>query len=154
MERKALERAVQQGLREFDAELDILEQVVAGKLGLSRTDGRALEIIDRCEGVTPGQLAKDLGYTPSAMTVMINRMEAAGLVTRTLSEEDRRRLAVRTTDRGREMVRGFFVQFGARIQQVLGPMSDEQLAAVAAFLEACSRQAGDYRALLVARDRP
>lgn len=153
MERKRLEAAVQRELRQFDAELDVLEQVVANRLGLSRTDGRALEIIERCDGVTPGKLARDLGYTPSAVTAMINRLEAAGLVSRTLSVEDRRRLAVRPTERGRELVRGFFNQFGTQIKRVLDPLSDEQLAAVATFLECCSREAAGYRSALVSGDR-
>lgn len=151
MARRALHRAVQAELRKFDAELDILEQVVANQLRLSRTDGRALEIIERCDGVTPGQLAHDLGYTPSAMTVMINRLEAAGYVTRTLSTKDRRKLTVSTTVQGRELVRTFFNEFGGRIQRVLEPLADEELTTVARFLRECSAQAAEYRRDVVAR---
>ena len=144
--RKAeLARSVQRSLRQFDAELDVLEQVVAAHLGLSRTDGRALEIIDRRHGVTPGELARDLGYTPSAVTVVINRLEAAGLAERSLSESDRRRLAIHPTEAGRNLVRGFFTDLGARIDCILQAMSEDELAAIDRFLRDLGSLAADYR---------
>lgn len=50
----------------------------------------------------PGDLAKRLGLTPAAMTHRIDRMAAEGLVTRERDENNRVRVIVELTDRGRE----------------------------------------------------
>jgi DNA-binding MarR family transcriptional regulator len=152
MSREELEHAVRRGLRQFDGELDVLEQVVATRLGLSRTDGRALEIIDRRHGISPGELARDLGFTPSAITVAINRLQDAGLVSRSISGEDRRRVLIETTDRGHELVAGFMKEFGGLVTGVLKQMSDEDLAAVERFLSRCSATAAEYRLRVRAGD--
>lgn len=137
---------MQRSLRQFDAEMDVLEQVGAAHLKLSRTDGRALEIIERCrDGVTPGDLARDLGYTPSAATVVINRLEERGMAERTLSPHDRRRLSVRPTAAGRELVRKYFSELGVQVAGVLSEMSDEELIAVDHFLVRMSEVASTYR---------
>ncbi|MFN2465137.1 MAG: MarR family winged helix-turn-helix transcriptional regulator [Candidatus Dormibacteria bacterium] len=152
--REKLERAVQRSLRQFDAELDVLEQVAAAHLKLSRTDGRALEIIERRrEGVTPGDLARDLGYTPSAATVVINRLEAAGLAERTLSTTDRRRLHVRPTEAGRKLVQGYFGQLGEQVTRLLIDMSDEELLAVNRFLTEMGATVAEYRSHLASVTR-
>jgi len=49
----------------------------------------------------PGALAKRLGLTPAAMTHRIDRMTAAGLVTRERDENNRVRVIVELTDEGR-----------------------------------------------------
>ena len=143
--KERLAASVQRSLREFDAELDVLEQVVAAHLGLSRTDGRALEIIERRHGVTPGELARHLGFTPSAVTVVINRLEAAGLAERRLSQQDRRRLAIHPTPAGCGLINGFFTDLGGRVNCILERMSDEQLVAIDRFLRDLAALAADYR---------
>ncbi|MBW1600455.1 MULTISPECIES: MarR family winged helix-turn-helix transcriptional regulator [unclassified Streptomyces] len=50
----------------------------------------------------PGTIAKRLGLTPAAMTHRIDRMVAAGLVTRERDEENRVRVIIGLTDQGRE----------------------------------------------------
>jgi DNA-binding MarR family transcriptional regulator len=50
----------------------------------------------------PGTLANRLGLTPAAMTHRIDRLLAAGLVTRERDEENRVRVIVGLTDAGRE----------------------------------------------------
>jgi DNA-binding MarR family transcriptional regulator len=136
-------------MREFDAQLDVVEHLVAlhlaSRLGVSRTDARALEIIERQRGMTPGELARDLGYTASAVTVVINRLEAAGLVSRRLSATDRRRLALFTTDEGEELVRRFFTGLAGRMAFVLEGMADSDLVAVERFLRECGAKAAEYR---------
>ncbi|CAM5405947.1 MULTISPECIES: MarR family winged helix-turn-helix transcriptional regulator [Streptomyces] len=50
----------------------------------------------------PGELAKRLGLTPAAMTHRIDRMVAAGLVTRDRDEANRVRVIIEITGEGRE----------------------------------------------------
>ena len=152
MDRSELEDEVRRGLREFDGELDVLEQVVSARLGMSRTDGRALEIIDRRPGITPGELARALGYTPSAITIVINRLETGGLVSRRISEQDRRRLSLEPTRSGQRMVRGFMTEFGVSIGAILAGMSDADLGAVQRFLAACTAATATYRRQVSERD--
>jgi DNA-binding MarR family transcriptional regulator len=52
---------------------------------------------------TPAQLAEYAGITRAAITSRLDRLVAAGLVTRSVDETDRRRVLVRPTAAGREI---------------------------------------------------
>lgn len=63
---------------------------------------KALVMVGRPYQLWPGTIAKQLGLTPAAMTHRIDRMVAAGLVTRERDEENRVRVIIGLTDEGRE----------------------------------------------------
>ncbi len=67
---------------------------LAKKLKLSRTDMRCLDLIGRLGPITAGHLAEEAGLTTGAVTFILDRLEAAGMVTRRRDTEDRRRVWV------------------------------------------------------------
>ncbi|MGW0324548.1 MarR family winged helix-turn-helix transcriptional regulator [Nocardia sp. NPDC003183] len=78
-------------------------------LGVNETDRRALEIVLLEEkSTTPGRLAERLGLTSAGVTIMLNRLEKQGYITRSLHPTDRRRVIVMATelaaDRVQELV--------------------------------------------------
>ena len=67
---------------------------LAKKLKLSRTDMRCLDLIGRLGPITAGHLAEEAGLTTGAVTFILDRLEATGMVTRRRDTEDRRRVWV------------------------------------------------------------
>ncbi len=67
---------------------------LAKKLKLSRTDMRCLDLIGRLGPITVGHLAEEAGLTTGAVTFILDRLEATGMVTRRRDTEDRRRVWV------------------------------------------------------------
>ncbi len=70
------------------------DEGLAKKLKLSRTDMRCLDLIGRHGPLTAGRLAQEAGLTTGAVTFILDRLEAAGMVTRRRDTEDRRRVWV------------------------------------------------------------
>lgn len=63
--------------------------------------GHLLYLLWQEDGVPIAQLVKRSGLAKNTLTAMLGRMEEAGLVTRTQSEEDRRQVIIRLTGRAR-----------------------------------------------------
>src|SRR5687768_4217258 len=49
-------------------------------LGVNRTDGRCLDVIDQRPGLTAGELATAVGLSPAAVTTALDRLEKRGFV--------------------------------------------------------------------------
>ncbi|BCJ45270.1 MarR family transcriptional regulator [Actinoplanes ianthinogenes] len=76
---------------------------------------------------TPAQLAEAANVTRAAMTSRLDRLEQAGLVTRSIDAADRRRVLVRPTPTGREMWNRYIFEGMARDQAALAALSLEEL---------------------------
>ena len=63
-----------------------------------------LHLIHKEEKCKLALLAEKMEVKPSAITVMIDRLEKAGYVERTHDEQDRRSVLVRVTDSGKEVL--------------------------------------------------
>ncbi|QJU53454.1 MarR family transcriptional regulator [Herbiconiux sp. KACC 21604] len=81
---------------------------ITERTGLSANDEQALEhIVDASragEGVSPKSLAAGIGITSASITVLIDRLERRGLVTRAVSPSDRRALSLHPTQEGASLV--------------------------------------------------
>lgn len=83
---------------------------------------------------TPAQLAEAAKVTRAAMTSRLDRLEAAGLVTRTIDATDRRRVLIRPTPRGREMWDRYIFEGIARDQAALAALSPAEVVQLNALL--------------------
>ncbi len=70
------------------------------------------------ETTTVSDLVSSLALTQSAVTELVQRAEAAGLVTRTTSPEDGRVVDLRLTPEGREKLKGVHTALGPERQQL------------------------------------
>lgn len=114
---------------------DQFDEALTSFLGINRTDGRCLDIIDRKGPVTAGQLAIDSGLTTGAVTAIVDRLERQGYVRRVRDEADRRKVYVENTDRIRQISSHIFGHF-ARLSPVLtSRFSPEQVRGIIQFLE-------------------
>ena len=77
--------------------------------------------------LTPSQLADALMLSRAGMTSRIDRLEAAGLVTRTLDPEDRRSFRVQLTKEGLGRVDAAMTAHTANVTRLLAPLSSAEL---------------------------
>jgi DNA-binding MarR family transcriptional regulator len=82
--------------------VDTMDDAAAKALGINRTDGRCLDIIDREGPLTAGRLAERAGLTTAAVTTVLDRLERAGYARRVRDDADRRRVLVEVTQHMRD----------------------------------------------------
>lgn len=83
---------------------------------------------------TPAQLAEAAKVTRAAMTSRLDRLEAAGLITREVDPLDRRRLLIRPTAAGRAAWDRYVHEGMAREQELLQALSARELIQLNALL--------------------
>jgi DNA-binding MarR family transcriptional regulator len=84
--------------------------------------------------LTPSELGESTMVTSSAVTKRIDRLERAGLVTRTVSEHDARSRRVRLTDAGFEKVNGLMARHVANEARLVSGLSEHDRTQLAAIL--------------------
>jgi DNA-binding MarR family transcriptional regulator len=86
-----------------------------------------------CE-LSARELAEQAELSPATVTQMLDHLEAAGLVKRTRSEQDRRVVLSVLTERGAAVVAERHAQMEPRWRAALSEFSDEELTAAARVL--------------------
>src|ERR1700689_1465995 len=104
----ALRRRVGLSLRALGSNLDALDEAVAARFGLHRTDLRCLEIVARGGPLSAGALAEQAGLSTSAVSSVMDRGERSGDLRRLSDPRDRRRVLVEVTELGRRRGRAAF----------------------------------------------
>lgn len=124
-----------EAIRANQSATDIFDETLAAFLGINRTDGRCLDVIERRGRISAGALANETGLTTGAVTAVIDRLEAAGYVKRTRDSLDRRKVWVEPTESIRALTSHIFGFYQKLLPQMLQRFTPEQLAAVTAILE-------------------
>ena len=105
-------------------------QVSAGQVEI-------LALVSGRPGIGINELASMVGISPPAMSNAIDKLEAARLVSRSrVSPGDRRRVGVTVSAEGSRIVRAARSSRTAWLAERLGRLSQEQLAAVEAAIDA------------------
>lgn len=110
------------------------DRTLAGGSGIGRSQAAVLVYLGYHDGCTLTELSDGTGRRNAATTGLVDRMEAADLITRKQSYGDRRQRMVYLTDKGwalREDVMADFRDFNARLTRGL---TDAEAAAVMKFL--------------------
>jgi len=129
-------------------ELVRLGAVVGGRLvteaGLPLSDARALRVLDemRSAPVTPGLLSRELGLSPAAVTALVDRLVAAGLVERRPDPGDRRRVHLLLTEQARALAARILAPLARVIDERAAALDPPTAAAVTLYLEAVLSEAG------------
>src|SRR5690606_30372319 len=116
----ALALRFKEAIRANQAATDLFDETFCHFLGINRTDGRCLDIVDRFGKVSAGRLAIESGLSTGAVTAVIDRLEAAGYLRRVRDQVDRRKVWVETTESAREIthrVFGYYMGMGAQIEE-------------------------------------
>jgi MarR family transcriptional regulator, organic hydroperoxide resistance regulator len=97
----------------------------------------------REDGLTPGQIARQLGLATPTVTRAATRMEAAGLLRREPHPTDGRLVRLVLTDRGRELERVIVPEMRALAEQTLTGFSTEERAELITALRRVHRNLAD-----------
>jgi DNA-binding MarR family transcriptional regulator len=130
-----LRRRVGGSLRALGSDLDALDEAVATRFRLHRTDLRCLEIVARGGPLSAGALAVQAGLSTSAVTSVIDRVERSGDLRRLSDPTDRRRVLVEVTELGRERGREAFAGLRQGTDQLLARYSADELRLLAGFVD-------------------
>jgi DNA-binding MarR family transcriptional regulator len=107
--------------------------------GVSPHQVGLLVAIKYAPGVTVGELATAERVSTAAMSKRVSRLERDGLVARTQSESDRRRIGLTLTDEGQRTLRRVRSRRTAWLAGRLDALSPAELAAVGAAAEPLAR---------------
>jgi len=101
----------------------------AGGADINSAQGRILFALWEKGGMSISALAKETALEPSTLTSMLDRLEAAGLLRRSPSAEDRRAYVVECTDAGRAMESRYAALSKRMTELFYGEMSEAEIAA-------------------------
>jgi DNA-binding MarR family transcriptional regulator len=118
----ALIDAVGQSIQAFQDATDEVDEAVAQRLHLNRTDLRCLSVLARA------------GLTRGAMTTALDRLEAAGYVRRVWDQEDRRSVRLELTEAAHKEVASLYGPLATEGARVLQTYSAAELEAVLRYL--------------------
>jgi len=96
--------------------------------GISEQQWRILRVLWEIQECTAAELARRTLLPSPSMVGVIDRMNAKGLVLRDRSTEDRRRVNVRLTEKGRNMQAELQPQIDKVYEQILSQCKDKDLA--------------------------
>ena len=96
---------------------------------------RILMILLECGGMTQRELTERLGIQPGSASEVIGKLEAAGLLTRSPSETDRRTTDICLTAAGKAAAGEALAQRHERHRQMFASLSDEEKETLLGLLE-------------------
>ncbi|MFC5830902.1 MarR family winged helix-turn-helix transcriptional regulator [Nonomuraea insulae] len=118
-----------------------LNDLVAQRLGVGPTDLLCLHTLNREGPSTAGALSARLGRTTGAITQMVDRLQKAGYVRRRPHPEDRRSVVIEAIPDALGKVAALYTGLDARSRRLMAEFTEDQLAAVHAFLAASHHNA-------------
>lgn len=126
-------------LRASQTASDMMDEAFCDFLGINRTDGRCLDVIDRFGELTAGKLAAEVGLTTGAVTAMVDRLETADLVHRKSDPEDRRKVLIEMTPGAKQITNEIYGQMAHATGPYIERLSDGDLLTLISFFEASRR---------------
>jgi DNA-binding MarR family transcriptional regulator len=127
--------------------MDLFDEAACTALGVGRSDLRALNLLEHGP-LTAGTLAQQLHLTRPAVTALVDRLVAAGLVERASVAGDRRATAVALTPATWEAFARVYRPLGDRVRDAVTALAPDGQAAVGAGLEVLGAAFRDARAHL------
>jgi DNA-binding MarR family transcriptional regulator len=124
---------------------------VAAKQGLSASEEKALDLLERNGPLTAGELARQSGLAPASVTALINRLERKGFARRVPNPGDRRSVLVEVdAERVYAAVAPLFADWVGSLYELYAGYSDEQLEVILHFLTEAARRQQEATARLTA----
>jgi len=118
----------------------------ARAVGVSPEQVTLLVAIKYAPGIGVRELAARERISPPALTKHVDRLEREGLVVRTPSSDDRRRVGLTLSDEGQRLLRRVRSRRTAWLATRLAGLTEDELAAVAAAVVPLSRLLGEENA--------
>ena len=128
-------RAVVSVVRAFGAVSRLMGPHYA-KFGLTPPQFQMLTVLNRLrdERVTQRRLGNELYVSFPNVTVMLNRLEEAGLIRRTINPADRREKFVKISGRGRKLLQKIWKDQTAKLESIMTGLDDNERLQLAQLL--------------------
>jgi len=128
---------VDDALQAFMALVPRLVAELAHRTGMSRSEVEALQHM-AVQPLGPTELAQRLGLTPSAATLVLDRLEERGHVTRRPDPADRRRVQALPSDAAVGEVLGHLMPMLVALEEAEADFTASERAAIRRYLERAS----------------
>jgi DNA-binding MarR family transcriptional regulator len=123
-------------VRAWHLDDDLLDEALAAYWGINRTEGRVIDIVDRAGRISAGQLGAEVRLTSGAVTAVVDRLEAAGLVRRVRDTVDRRRVFIEVTPKTEALAAPIFGPMAEEGYRVMAAYTDAELELISGFISA------------------
>jgi DNA-binding MarR family transcriptional regulator len=134
--------------RELSTAAVMFHTAIAEQCGLSATESKTLDLLQRFGPLTPRELSERSGLAPPSVTGLIDRLERKGAARRRPHPKDGRRHLVEINAEYVAKNQALFDPFVRSMLDLCSQYDDEQLEMVARFMtEATRRQQAATRAL-------
>lgn len=107
---------------------------VARQFGVSASDLQCLFVLSKHGPRSPGFIAEQIGLTTGSASRMVDRILAAGLVTRETDPRDRRRVIVTITPQARDGVAEHYSPLNEKLRSNLAQLPERSLADILTFV--------------------
>ncbi len=122
-----------------------MQSAMAQRLGVRLTDVQAVDhVVSAAEPIGTVELGQRLGIRSASATVLVDRLVAAGHLTRERDTRDGRRVVLDTTDHARHEIRKALAPLLADVDTITVSLTDDQAATVLAFLTAVTAAMHGY----------
>jgi DNA-binding MarR family transcriptional regulator len=132
---------------------DAVDEAASGAIGVNRTVGKCIDILEQHGRMSAGELARHSGLTTGAVTAVIDRLERMGYVRRVADPADRRRVLVELTQRILKRIEELMGPLGDQGFPLVDRYSDEQLELLVEFTRA-GREIQERHAAWLREQRP
>ena len=138
--REDLVRAADAAGRALSTAAVLYHSSLAELSGLSPTEWKALELIQRLGPVTAGVLARESGLAPASVTALITRLERKGYARRVPNPADGRSVLVEMVPGRLEGGSSVFDDFLRSLHALYEEFSDDELRSIGRFLGEAARR--------------
>src|SRR5680860_597417 len=152
--RNAAVRRLMDAIRTAQSANDLMDQAFVDFLGINRTDGRCLDVVDQHGGITAGELSREIGLTTGAVTAVVDRMEAAGLLRRRSDPDDRRKVVIELTPEAQRLAAEVYGPIAHFSRPYLESLSDQQILTLIGFFESSRRVTVEHARAIRVRVSP
>ncbi|HTX00947.1 MAG TPA: MarR family transcriptional regulator [Acidimicrobiales bacterium] len=128
-------------LQRFGLQRDRMRAAIARRAGIGETDLGALEHLEADGPLTQRELGERLSITSGAVTMLVDRLEAAGWVTRRPHPQDRRYTLLELSAKAAHDTPAGLVDYHAAITQLVAKTPLGQRQVIAEFLRAACEAA-------------
>ena len=125
--------------RELSTAAVMFHTAVAAKGGLTATETKALDLLERLGPLTAGELSEQSGLAPASVTGLIDRLERKGVARRIPHPQDRRRVLIEMNRDYLAVSEPQFDDLVTGIRELCAKYTDEELATIVDFVRASAR---------------
>ncbi|MEI9423675.1 MarR family transcriptional regulator [Mesorhizobium sp. Cs1299R1N1] len=134
-DRTELAAAIGLAIMQWQDATQAYDEAVGARLGLNMAERHCVGLLHGGPQ-SAGAIAAATGLTPAAVTALIDRLEARGLLTRKRSLEDRRKVVIEATEATRELSARYYGAIAREGEKVIATFSDAELATIRRFITA------------------